>query len=114
MNSKKNAARREMQQQRVDAGFVAAHFPDVAGIVINMMYNQKGTRSLSRTVNFFPGSYALFRIACLNNDCVDGGFDLSQVINSMIRNHRETAKGDLNCESADHSAISYEVAIQYA
>jgi hypothetical protein len=41
MNSKKNAARREMQQQRVDAGFVATHFPDVASIVINMMYNQR-------------------------------------------------------------------------
>lgn len=114
MNSKKNAARREMQQQRLDAGFVATHFPDVASIVINMMYNQRGTKSLSRTVNFFPGSYALFRIACLNNDCVNGGFDLSQVINTMIRNHREAAKGDLNCESADHSAITYEVAIQYA
>jgi hypothetical protein len=49
MNSKKNAARREMQQQRVDAGFVATHFPDVASIVIIRMYNQRGTKSLSRT-----------------------------------------------------------------
>jgi len=114
MNSKKNAARREIQQQKLDAGFVATHFPDVASIVINMMYNQRGTKSLARTVNFFPGSYAFFRVACLNNDCVDGGFDLTQVINTMIRNHREAAKGDLSCESAEHSAIAYEVAIQYA
>lgn len=119
MNSRKNAARTERLQQRVDAGFVAAHFPEVASIVISMMYNQKGIKkSLLRTVNFFPDSYALFRIDCLNKDCVDGGFDLTQVITAMIRNHREAAKGELSCEgnspSADHSAIVYEVAIQYS
>jgi len=119
MNSRKNAARTERLQQRVDAGFVSTHFPEVASIVISMMYNQKGIKkSLLRTVNFFPDSYALFRIDCLNKDCVDGGFDLTQVITAMIRNHREATKGELSCEgngpSADHSAIIYEVAIQYS
>ena len=119
MNSRKNAARIERQQQRADAGFVATHFPEVASIVVSMMYNQRGiAKSLPRIVNFFPGSYALFRVDCLNRDCADGGFDLTQVITAMIRNRREAAKGDLSCEgngpSADHSAIVYEVAIQYA
>ncbi len=105
--------------RELDAGFVAAQFPEVAGIVISMMYNQRGIeKSLPRTVNFFPGSYAFFRVDCLNKDCVDGGFDLTQVITGMIRNRREAAKGELSCEgngpSADHSAIVYEVAIQYA
>ena len=114
-NSRKNAARTERLQQRADAGFVATHFPEVESIVISMTYSQKGiAKSLPRVVNFFPGSYALFRVACLNNDCVDGGFDLTQVINTMIRNRKEAAKGDLSCESAEHSAIAYEVAIQYA
>jgi len=101
-------------QQKNDAGFVATHYPEVASIVINMMYNQSGIKSLSRTMNFAPGSTAFFRVACLNRDCVDGGFDLSQVITTMIKNRREAAKGDLNCESSDHSAIIYEVAIRYA
>lgn len=118
MNSRKNAARTERLQQRVEAGFVSAHFPEVASIVISMVYNQKGiAKSLPRIVNFFPGSYALFRVDCLNKECNDGGFDLTQVITSMIGNRREAAKGDLTCEgngpSADHSAIVYEVAIQY-
>lgn len=118
-NSRKNAARIERQQQRVDAGFVAAHFPEVASIVINMMYNQRGLgKALPRIVNFFPGSYALFRVDCLSRDCSDGGFDLTQVITAMIKNRREAAKGELCCEGSDpssgHSAIAYEVAIQYA
>jgi len=118
MNSRKNAARAERLQRRIDAGFVDKHFPEVASIVINMMYNQKGIqKSLPRIVNFFPSSYALFRVDCLSRGCVDGGFDLTQVITAMIRNHRKTAKGDLSCEggpSHDHSAIAYEVTIQYA
>jgi hypothetical protein len=119
MNSRKSAARTERLQQRLDAGFVSTHFPEVASIVISMMYSQRGIqKSLPRTVNFFPGSYALFRVNCLNKDCVDGGFDLTQVITAMIQNRREAAKGELSCEgngsSADHSAIVYEVAIQYA
>ncbi len=105
-------------QQRLDAGFVATHFPEVASIAISMIYNQREiAKSLPRIVNFFPGSCALFRIDCLNKNCVDGGFDLSHIITTMIGNHREAAKGDLSCEgngpSVGHSAIAYEVAIQY-
>jgi len=117
IQSRKNA-REERLQRKIDAGFVATHYPEVASIVISMTYNQRGiAKALPRTVNFFPGSYALFRVDCLNKECVDGGFDLSRVIDTMIRNRRGTAKGDLCCEgndpSSDHSAIAYEVAIQY-
>ena len=117
-NSRKNAARTERLQQRVDAGFVSAHFPGVANIVISMMYNQVGlNKSLVRIVNFFPGSAAFFRVDCVNKECVDGGFDLTRVITGMIGNHRKTAKGKLCCEgngpAAGHSAITYEVDIQY-
>ena len=118
-NSKKNAARIERQQRKLDAGSMVAQYPEVTGIVINMIYSQRGIlKSLPRVVNFFPGSSALFRIDCLNKECVSGGFDLTQVITGMIRNRRGAAKGDLSCEgdgpSADHSTITYEVAIQYA
>lgn len=118
MYAGKNSARIERQQRKVEAGFMSARFPEVASIVVNMVYDQSGIyKSLPRVVNFFPGSYALFRIDCLNKECVDGGFDLTQIITGMIRNHKGAAKGRLSCEcdslSADHSTIAYEVAIQY-
>jgi hypothetical protein len=101
MNSRRNAARIERQQRKLDAGFVDALFQ----------------KSLSRVINFLPGSYALFRIECLNRECSEGGFDLSEVITGMIRNRRGSAKGSLSCEgkspSANHSTIAYEVSIQY-
>jgi len=98
---------------------MSEHFPEVAGIVIQMMYKQKGVaKSLVRTVNFFPESYAFFIVDCLSKDCIDGGFDLTRVITEMIGNRREKTKGELGCEgnttAADHSAIVYEVAIHYS
>jgi hypothetical protein len=117
-NSRKNAARIERLKQRVDAGLLSTHFPEVSNIVISMIYNQIGlNKSLVRTVNFFPGSSAFFRVDCVNKDCVDGGFDLTQVITGIVGKHGETAKGELSCEgngpSAGHSAIAYKVAIKY-
>jgi len=117
-NSRKNAARTERLHQRVETGFVSTHFPEVKNIAINMTYNQVGlNKALLRTVNFFPDSHAFFRVDCVNRDCTDGGFDLTKVINTMVLKRREAAKGELSCEgngpSAGHSAITYEVAIQY-
>lgn len=119
INQRKNAARIENQQRKRDAGFMDAKFPEVASIVISMVYNQRGIqKSLARVVNYFPESYALFKIDCLNKECVDGGFDLTQVITGMIRNRRESVNGDLSCKGdgppAVHSTIVYEVAIQYS
>jgi len=121
MNNNKHAAmmekKQEMMQQRRESGSVAAHFPEVANIVMHMTYNQRGAKSILRTFNFTPGSYAFFVVNCLRQDCVDGGFDLTQVITTMIRNRKVDAKGTINCEGTDsstnHSDIAYEVSIQY-
>ncbi|MEW6068797.1 MAG: hypothetical protein AB1610_10970 [Nitrospirota bacterium] len=121
MNNNKHAAmmerKQEMMQQRHEAGSVATHFPEVASIVMNMTYNQRGTKSILRTFKFTPNSYAFFIVNCLRQDCVGGGFDLTQVITAMIRNRKAEAKGALICKgtdsSASHSDIVYEVAIQY-
>lgn len=113
----RNNQTKERKQERLDSGSVSKHFPEVANIVISMMYKQKGARSLLRTLNFSPDSYAFFKVACLSEDCVDGGFDLTRVINSMVTSHSETEKGDLICDDngprPGHSNIAYEVAIQY-
>lgn len=119
MNNRKNAVRKERQQQRLDSGLVATHFPEVSSIVISMTYSQKGfLKPLPRTVNFFPSSYALFRVDCLRKDCVEGGFDLHKVITRMIKNRRETVKGELCCggdsSPTHHSEIAYEIVVTYS
>ncbi|MEW6601276.1 MAG: hypothetical protein AB1499_09915 [Nitrospirota bacterium] len=119
MVSRNNRARVERNQNMLEAGLVSAHFPGVASIVISMMYKQTGlAKPIHRVMNFAPGSHAFFKVDCLSSDCVGGGFDMDQIINTMVRNRRETSKGDLACVDSgprpDHSNIAYEVAIQYA
>jgi len=121
MNNNKHAAmmekKQEVMRQKCEAGSLAARFPEVAGIIMSMTYKQNGAKSILRTFHFNPDSYAFFVVNCLRQDCVDGGFDLTQVITSMIRNRKEDTKGALSCKGTDsstsHSDIVYEVAIQY-
>jgi hypothetical protein len=117
MFNRNNQTEEERKQERLDAGFISKHFPAVASIVISMTYKQKGSKSLLRTLSFSPDSYAFFKVTCLSDDCVDGGFNLTQIISSMIRNNSEVSKGELGCDDSgprpDHSNIVYEIAIQY-
>ncbi len=117
--SRNNQASIDRNQRRLDAGLLSKHFPNVASIVISVMYKQQGIANpIQRVINFFPSSYALFELDCLSDDCVDGGFDMSRIITSMIRNHSKLSKGELGCDDngsrPDHSNIVYKVAIQYA
>jgi hypothetical protein len=110
--------KQEIMRQKSEAGLVAARFPEVASIVMSMTYSQKGSRSILRTFHFAPDSYAFFVVNCLRQDCVDGGFDLTQVITAMVRNRKANVKGTLSCKGTDsstsHSDIVYKVAVQYA
>jgi hypothetical protein len=109
--------RQEMMEQKREAGSIATRFPEVASIIMNMTYKQKGTTSILRTFHFTPKSYAFFVVNCLRRDCVDGGFDLTEVITMMVRNRKVGTKGALSCKGTDsannHSDIAYEVTIQY-
>ena len=109
----------ERMQKRIDSGFLTKHYPEVESIVISMIYNQSGiAKPIHRIANFSPGSYAFFKIDCLSRECDNGGFDLTQVISSMVRNHREAAKGELTCHNdqnpVDHSAIEYDIQIKFS
>ena len=116
---KMSMAKADKKQQNIEAGVMSARFPEVASIVISMTYKQVGVlEPFHRVVNFFPGSYALFKVNCLNEGCVGGGFDFSRIINSMVRDLKNVSKGELGCKGCapgtDFSHLSYEVTIRYA
>ena len=91
MNRSTNAARLERAQERRDAGSMEERFPEVASIVLTMDYRHRGLTSILRSFSYDPASFAYFRVSCLWKECDDGGFDLTRVITSMIRNHPATA-----------------------
>ena len=110
-------AKAEKKQQRDEAGILSALFPKVARISISMMYNQTGVlEPLSRTINFFPGSYAIFRLNCLCSECGEGGFDFSQAIKRMVKTRKTASKGKTscdNCDSPECSDVAYSITIEY-
>jgi hypothetical protein len=108
-------------QLRHDAGLISSRFPEVSSIVVDMEQRRKGLNSivLWRTLNFLSGSYAYFHVECLSKDCKEckEGFDLGNVISSMVRSHASSKEGELECAGEDrissHVNINYKVTIAY-
>ena len=115
-------ARIEMREKKkIAAGLVSDCFPGVSDMVIKMTYYHKAKNPvlMIRTVNISTSSYAYFTMQCMNKKCTNGGFELTPVINDMVKNHDITQKGTLVCcgdndtISPDHASISYEISISY-
>jgi hypothetical protein len=110
------------KQRKLESGLVSECFPEVSYIVIHMTYYLKGVdqASMVRTVNFWPSRHAYFNMDCMIKDCVDGGFDLTSVINHMIKKHEKSGKGDLSCKgkisnrTSQHSRVAYKISIKYS
>ncbi|MCL4458125.1 MAG: hypothetical protein M1147_00110 [Nitrospirae bacterium] len=118
VSKQKNVARLERKQHKADAGLMSTRYPNVASVIIFMNYYQKSTGRtiMQRTVNFLPGSSAYFHMECMGYDCVDGGFNLEPVINTMMKGRLKSGKGELLCagnDSSSHTRIDYKIDIQY-
>jgi hypothetical protein len=114
----RNEAREERKRQTLAAGLVVDRFPNVSSIVVTMHYSRGGFSTVLRTLNFYPGSHAFFRISCLGEGCDDGGLDLTNSINRLIRSRGKSVKGELSCDKNDativHPVVDYEVAVTYS
>jgi hypothetical protein len=112
--------RKESQQkQRLETGLVSECFPKVASIVIKMKnsHGRINPINIQRTLNFWPHSNAYFHIGCLRKGCVDGGFDLNQIIANMVKKHETSSKGMLFCKGSNlpskHAQVFYTINIKY-
>ncbi len=118
---KKKKLKEIKEKNKLAAGLVSNHYPEVSTIVICMTYYRKAPNPvlMVRTVNFYPTSYAYFKMKCMVKNCVNGGFDLTLVIANMINNHEKSCIGKMSCSGqndalgSDHASISYEISIQY-
>jgi hypothetical protein len=103
------------------AGLVSDRFPSVAGMVIKMTYYQGSVKSplMIRTVNIYPTSYANFKMTCMTKGCTDGGFELSAIVEKMVKTQTKVSKGSLLCSgnadtlSKGHARIEFEAVIRY-
>ena len=68
------------KEQKLATPTIADRFPKFLDITILIMHDQ-----ITRTIHFWPSRYAHFNIACMQKNCVNGGFDLTSVITKMIK-----------------------------
>jgi hypothetical protein len=109
------------KKKQTSAGLVEDVFPTVSGITIQMKYVHKAIVPIvmDRTVNVFPSSYAYFHMDCMVKGCEKGGYNLTPVINGMIKKKKRVSKGELKCSGkngsipSDHALVSYEINIKY-
>jgi len=105
----------------VAAGLISERYPEVLSIVFRMTYYQKTSDPvlMKRTVNFVPTDYACFRMDCMREECTHGGFELTPVVDGLIKNLKRSVKGKIVCNGKSetlrigHASIAYEVTIQY-
>ena len=113
----RNAVWMERQRQILAAGLVSERFPGVSSIVVTMHYNRGRNSALLRTLNFYPGSPAFFKVSPVGDEGEDGAPDLTNFISRMIGEHQGSAKGEVGGgrggEVAVHPKVDYEVAIAY-
>lgn len=105
-------------EQKLASGLLSERFPQVLSIIIHVTHMQKAANPvlMKRTMYFYPDTCAYFHIECMKKSCEDGGYDLSPVISNMMRDHKETRKGEMVCDNVngEHSSISYEITAEYA
>ena len=116
--SVRNEVREERKRQALDAGLMSDRFPGVSSIVVTMNYGRGTHAAVLRTLNFYPGSSAFFRISCLSEGCDQGSLDLTHSVHRMIGGRETSAKGELRCSNRDeaivHPKVEYQVAITYS
>jgi hypothetical protein len=115
--AKMTAAKAEKKQQKLEAGLVSELFPKVKKIAINMTYSRTGAlEPLSRAVNFYPVSSAIFKMYCLCSECEEGNFDFTKIISSMVKTSKTASKGKISCDDCsvpECSDVAYDIIIKY-
>jgi len=115
--SRRKEAWEERKRQMLAVGLVSELFPEVASIVVTMDYRRGTFSAVHRTMNFYPGSPAFFKISSQGEGSDEGGLDLTRFIHKMIRSHARSAKGAFSGDREDpslvHPDVDYEVSITY-
>lgn len=116
--SRRNELWEERKRQMTAAGLMSDLFPDVSSIVVKVNYSRGSFSAVQRTLNFYPGNPAFFKISPLGDGGDSDGLDLTHFIHRMIGSRKKSAKGEFNGGPKDaaivYSSVGYEVAITYS
>ena len=102
------------------SGLVSERYSGISNIEFRMTYYRRGLDPIlmTRTLNFRPSDYAGFHMKCMQDGCMNGGYNLAPVVAAMVKGRKKSASGKLFCHGTNntlgHASIAYEVSIQYS
>lgn len=92
---------RLQQSQRVnDSRTLAAVFPKLKSLIVELTYYAPDGVSRSSQIKYkvnLDNAKAVFRFDCVNKECVNGDFDLSDVLSKAVAARETSASGELRC-----------------
>jgi hypothetical protein len=130
MRAKKSTPRSDYRQKESlrtsQSAPLAEKFEELKALTVEFSYlNPDGgsrNRQIKYTVNI-ERARSVFRIDCLNHECVGGDFDLSDRLADAVAARLNTVSGEMKCEgwqdkdSIDkvhcHHILSYKLALEY-
>lgn len=93
---------RKQENQRVqDSISLADKFRKLKSLMVELAYfNQEGINRSSQIkykVNL-DNARSVFRFNCVNNECVCGDFDLTEVLAAAVAKRRKAVTGEIRCQ----------------
>lgn len=127
MKSSPRTEYKESQFRRArQSATLAEKFPELAALKVDFAYLNPNGSSRNREVRFSVNlvrASSVFRIECLNPDCVGGDYDLSDVIVRAVSDRQASVAGELQCEGWQdrfvidqtrcHQRIAFKLALEF-
>lgn len=75
-------------------------YPDLGRLLLFIAFEEADSESEPnyQQLIFTPETQAIFRFDCSREECVGGGFDLTEIVAEMVRNKESRVQGNLECE----------------
>lgn len=118
---------REQEAQRVaESPSLSEKYPELKSLTLESSYFNPQGVTRNREIKFQPNldrAKSLFRVDCVNQDCVGGDFDLSAALARAVAEGEPTITGEMSCqgwrskstihEIHCHDILRYKITLQY-
>jgi hypothetical protein len=102
LNPNPRVVQRQRERERMSASpFLAQRFPHLKGLTVELRHYAAGgihrTSQLKYSVNLAAVS-SVFSFECPNEQCIDGGFDISHAVSEAVAGHQGNKTGQASCQ----------------
>ena len=98
--SARNEFRHRENLRIMESGSLSLRFPKLKSLKAEVTYHVAGSLGQSAQIKYdvnLEHAKSVFRFDCRNNECVGGGFDLSELLAGAVAKRSKILTGEMNC-----------------